>query len=198
MSRSFQAPQISLSITGSTSLRSISLTVYPDAVDEIVIPTAVTTAHFISRTLSHTSKCTVATSRPCYRRHGCNRHVRPNVLLVAQRGREAAEEKDNAMSTKSLACQSIIRASGLALLAGIAVGAAQPAAAASVPGHTQSITQSAAVTSTDISAARRTRQARRTAPRDAYGSYVGGAGGVSPSYPGYGYGVGDNSRNQTW
>jgi hypothetical protein len=105
-------------------------------------------------------------------------------------------KKDNAMSTKRLVRQSI-RASGFALLAGIAIGAAQPAAA-SVPGHAQSITQSAAVTSTDISAARRTRQVRRTSPRDAYGSYLGGGGGVSQTYPRYGYGVGDNSRNQTW
>lgn len=102
------------------------------------------------------------------------------------------------MSTKRLARQSIIRASGLALLAGIAIGAAQPAAAAPAPAYPQSISPPAAVTSTDISAARKNRQVRRTSPRDAYGSYVGGAGGVSQTYPRYGYGVGDNSRNQTW
>lgn len=102
------------------------------------------------------------------------------------------------MSTKKLTLPSIIRAGGLATLVGIVIGAAQPAVAASAPAYSQSIGSPAAVASTDISAARKTRQVRRTSPRDAYGSYVGGAGGVSPSYPGYGYGVGDNSRNQTW
>jgi predicted lipid-binding transport protein (Tim44 family) len=102
------------------------------------------------------------------------------------------------MLTKKLAVQSIGRVGGLALLLGIAISAAEPAVAASAASHAQSITQAADSTSTDISAARRTRQARRPSPRDAYGSYVGGAGAVSPSYPRYGYGVGDNSRNQTW
>lgn len=106
------------------------------------------------------------------------------------------------MSTKKLTLPSIIRAGGLATLVGIIIGAAQPAVAASAPAYSQSIGSPAAVASTDIGAARKTRQVRRTSPRDAYGSYrdsyVGGAGGVSPSYPGYGYGVGDNSRNQTW
>jgi hypothetical protein len=107
-------------------------------------------------------------------------------------------KKDNAMSTKKLTLASIIRASGLATLVGIAVSAAQPAVAASAPAHPQSISQPVAVTSTDISAARRNRQVRSASPRDAYGSYVGGSGGVSQSYLRYGYGVGDNSRNQTW
>ncbi|MGM4922838.1 hypothetical protein AB8A31_08020 [Tardiphaga sp. 804_B3_N1_9] len=108
------------------------------------------------------------------------------------------------MSTKKLTLPSIIRASGLASLVVIAVGAAQPAVAASAPAYPRWISAPAAVTSTDISAARKTRQVRRASPRAAYGSYVGGdsyvggAGGVSQSYPGYGYGVGDNSRNQTW
>ena len=108
------------------------------------------------------------------------------------------------MSTKKLTLPSIIRASGLASLVVIAVGAAQPAVAASAPAYLQSINASAVVTSTDISAARKNRQVRRASRRDAYGSYlgggsyVGGGGGVSQSYPGYGYGVGDNSRNQTW
>ncbi|MGM4928373.1 hypothetical protein [Tardiphaga sp. 619_E2_N8_5] len=100
------------------------------------------------------------------------------------------------MSTKKLTLPSIIRASGLASLVVIAVGAAQPAVAASAPAYPQSISAPAAVTSTDISAARKNRQVRRTSPRDAYGSYVGAPG--AQSYPGYGYGVGDNSRNQTW
>ncbi|MGM4891411.1 hypothetical protein [Tardiphaga sp. 839_C3_N1_4] len=102
------------------------------------------------------------------------------------------------MSTKKLTLPSIIRASGFASLVVIAVGAAQPAVAASASVYPQWIGAPAAVTSTDISAARKNRQVRRTFPRDAYGSYVGAPGGVSQSYPGYGYGVGDNSRNQTW
>ncbi|MDR6660450.1 hypothetical protein AB7828_08730 [Tardiphaga sp. 215_C5_N2_1] len=108
------------------------------------------------------------------------------------------------MSTKKLTLASIIRASGLATLVGIAISGAQPAVAASAPAYPQSIRAPIAVASTDISAARKNRQVRRASPRDAYGSYlgggsyVGGGGGVSQSYPGYGYGVGDNSRNQTW
>lgn len=125
--------------------------------------------------------------------------MRPNVCLVAcNEAERPRNKKDNAMSTKKLTLPSIIRASGLASLVVIAVGAAQPAVAASAPAYPQSISAPAAVTSTDISAARKNRQVRRASPRDAYGSYVGGAGGVSQSYPGYGYGVGDNSRNQTW
>jgi hypothetical protein len=131
--------------------------------------------------------------------------VRPNVCLVAcNEAERPRNKKDNAMSTKKLTLPSIIRASGLASLVVIAVGATQPAVAASAPAYLQWVSAPAAVTSTDISAARKNRQVRRTSPRDAYGSYVGGGsyvgapGGVSQSYPGYGYGVGDNSRNQTW
>jgi hypothetical protein len=131
--------------------------------------------------------------------------VRPNVCLVAcNEAERPRNKKDNAMSTKKLTLASIIRASGLATLVGIAIGGAQPAVAASAPAYPQSISAPIAVASTDISAARKNRQVRRASRRDAYGSYlgggsyVGGGGGVSQSYPGYGYGVGDNSRNQTW
>jgi hypothetical protein len=60
-------------------------------------------------------------------------------------------------------------------------------------------------TMTDISAAHRRHCARRgnAAARAAYGSIIGGpVYGYSSSgdggYPGFGNGVGDNSRNRTW
>ncbi len=59
------------------------------------------------------------------------------------------------MSTKKLTLASIIRASGLATLVGIAIGAGQPAVAASAPAYPQSISAPTAVASTDIGAARR-------------------------------------------
>lgn len=103
------------------------------------------------------------------------------------------------MLTMNLSMPSIGRASGLALLAAVAIGAAQPSAAIAATAQAPSVSHIVVVTSTDIGAARRHRQVRQTSPRDAYGSYVSGAGGVAtPSYPGYGYGVGDNSRGQTW
>jgi hypothetical protein len=103
------------------------------------------------------------------------------------------------MLTTNFPMPSIVRASGLALLAAVAIGAAQPSAAIAATAQTPSISQSVTVAPTDISAARRHRQARKTSPREAYGSYVGVVGGgATASYPGYGYGVGDNSRGQTW
>jgi hypothetical protein len=103
------------------------------------------------------------------------------------------------MSTKNVSLQSIGRIGGLALLAAVAIGGAQPTAAVAASVDAPSVSSAVALTSSDIGAARRHRQARRSSPRDAYGSYVGGASGVaSPSYPSYGYGVGDNSHGQTW
>jgi hypothetical protein len=105
------------------------------------------------------------------------------------------------MLTKNLSLQSITRSSGLALLAVVAFGAAQPSAAVAAQLAAPSVSQSAAEVSTDFSAARRHRQVRQASPRNAYGSYVGGAGAFttqSRSGYSYGYGVGDNSRGQTW
>ena len=60
-------------------------------------------------------------------------------------------------------------------------------------------------TMTDISSANRHHHVHHhhSAARAAYGSYIGGPVYGYPSYGGggyadYGYGVGDNDRNQTW
>jgi hypothetical protein len=60
--------------------------------------------------------------------------------------------------------------------------------------------RNAASTTTDISAAHRRHVAhRRTSARAAYGSMIGGPVYEAPAYqggyPGYGYGVGDNSNS---
>jgi hypothetical protein len=102
------------------------------------------------------------------------------------------------LSQPSLTLTSIARASGLALLAAMAVAAAEPSSASTVQVPSAGL---AMVGSTDISAARRHHQAKHASPRNAYGSYAGGAGGFVPQSSNagsYGYGYGDNSRNQTW
>ncbi|MET0970926.1 MAG: hypothetical protein ABWY18_17140 [Tardiphaga sp.] len=81
---------------------------------------------------------------------------------------------------------------GLAAVAILVIGTATPLLAAETRSGA-AIHQPAA---TDIGAARRQHRARSASPRNAYGSFSNGAGATSS--PGYGYGVGDNSRNQTW
>jgi len=67
----------------------------------------------------------------------------------------------------------------------------------------------ATITATDVSAARRRYHAHRggAAARNAFGSIADGPVYEAPvdalpsyggGYPAFGYGVGDNSRNQTW
>jgi hypothetical protein len=94
------------------------------------------------------------------------------------------------MSIKTLS----LRAGALALFATFAVAATEPASAA--PAKTASVSASA----TDLSSARRHHhQAQRKSVRNAYGAYVGGASaGPSQTWSNYGYGSGDNARNQTW
>lgn len=86
-----------------------------------------------------------------------------------------------------------LSAAAFALLAATAVVAIEPARA-----------QTVAPTRADngdmyVSAARRHHNMQRSTVRDAYGAYLGGAAaGPTQTWDGYGYGVGDNSRNQTW
>jgi hypothetical protein len=78
-----------------------------------------------------------------------------------------------------------------------ALSATSPPAAIAAPAASFSTGQ-AAISATDVSAARRRHHAR-TAPREAFGSISGGSATYgAPSYQGYGYGYGDNSHNQTW
>jgi hypothetical protein len=55
----------------------------------------------------------------------------------------------------------------------------------------------ASATASDFSAARRHHRMSRNNVRNAYGAYVGETGATPQPTP-YGYGVGDNSHNQTW
>jgi hypothetical protein len=102
------------------------------------------------------------------------------------------------MLMTSFSLRTILRAGAVATFAIFAVGTSRPAAAAAP--RAPVVDQRATAVPTDISAARRQHHARARSPRDAYGSYVGGAGGAAPqtSSGSYGYGYGDNSRNQTW
>ncbi len=81
----------------------------------------------------------------------------------------------------------------LALLAATTVVTVEPARAKPLaPTHADNAV-------TDLSAARRHHRVQRSTVRDAYGSYVvDEAARGAPSPLPYGYGVGDNSRNQTW
>lgn len=99
------------------------------------------------------------------------------------------------MSTNKHSRAAASRIAGLGIVAALAVGMATPSFAAETASGVSAVHQAAA---TDISAARRQHRARHASPRDAYGSYVGGASGVAPQSQNFGYGVGDNSRNQTW
>lgn len=90
-----------------------------------------------------------------------------------------------------------LRAGALALFATATLAASQPAAAAGTGHAVPSVNQSV----TDLGAARRHHQAQpRRSVRDSYGAYVGGGGGAAPTqtWNNYGYGNGDNTRNQTW
>lgn len=84
---------------------------------------------------------------------------------------------------------------GLAAVAALVIGMATPSLTAAGTSPDAAIQQSA---STDIGAARRNQRARSVSSRHAYSGVLSGAGVSAPSSPGYGYGVGDNSRNQTW
>ncbi len=100
------------------------------------------------------------------------------------------------MSTKNFPIASLLRGSGLALIAALAVSTTPASMAKAASAPVLSTAQQAA--STDFSAARRRHYARRSAPRDAFGSIGGAYGGGYSTSQGFGYGVGDNSRNQTW
>lgn len=86
-----------------------------------------------------------------------------------------------------------LRASALALLLAVTMSHGGEAIAAS---RAPSLTSGH--TATDSSAAQRHHHAQRNKLRNAYGAYVGGADDRAPSPLPYGYGVGDNARNQTW
>lgn len=91
-----------------------------------------------------------------------------------------------------------IRGGALALLATLAIAVAQPAMAQSA--LTAPATPSAYGMRADAPAPyRHHHHVQRSNLRDAYGAYSGGYldNGVT-AVPSYGYGVGDNSRNQTW
>ncbi|QUS40345.1 hypothetical protein RPMA_17000 [Tardiphaga alba] len=90
---------------------------------------------------------------------------------------------------------SSLRMGALALFATVAA-AAQPAIATAAPAKAPSA--SVSQQASDFSAARRHHNVQRRAVRDAYGAYVGGGATAAPSSQPYGYGVGDNSRGQTW
>lgn len=112
------------------------------------------------------------------------------------------DDKDVAMPAKNVLLSSIARFTGPALVTAVITTTAMPSAtmaAAAAPSQELSVAHSAAL-ATDLSAARRRHHARRTTTRDAFGSIGGGVtyGAPSSSYQGYGYGVGDNSHNQTW
>ena len=100
------------------------------------------------------------------------------------------------MSVKNIQIASMARGAGLALVAALALSATPASSAGTASGSTLSIAQAA--TSTDISAARRHRQARRSASRNAFGSIGSSESFNSSGNTGFGYGVGDNSRGQTW
>lgn len=107
------------------------------------------------------------------------------------------------MSTTNFSVRSIVCVSGLALLATVVFSAAQPSSASAATAEALSVQQSTPGTYKNVNGTRRHRQVRHMGPRDAYDSYpyVGEAGGgMLRPYSGYnyGYGVGDNSRNQTW
>lgn len=86
-----------------------------------------------------------------------------------------------------------LRAGALALFATLALAAAEPASAEPAKIATASSTRS------DVSAVRRHHHIPRSSVRDAYGAYVGNAAAEpGQTWNHYGYGVGDNSRNQTW
>jgi hypothetical protein len=103
-----------------------------------------------------------------------------------------------------------------AAMSAMAVAPSVATAAAAAPADRVSIVRDAgnATGATDVSGARKRHHAYRgsAAARNAFGSIVGDTvyGGTlyggspyeAPSYrggyPGYGYGIGDNSRNQTW
>jgi hypothetical protein len=111
------------------------------------------------------------------------------------------DDKDTAMPTKNVLLSSVARFTGLALIAAVITTVAMPSAtmaATAAPSQELSVAYRATL-ATDLSAARRRHHARRTTLRDAFGSIGGGSVTYgAPSYQGYGYGVGDNSRNQTW
>ena len=86
-----------------------------------------------------------------------------------------------------------LRASALALLLAVTMSHGSVAFAAS---RAPSLTSGH--TATDSSAAQRHHHAQRSKLRNAYGAYVGGTEDRAPSPLPYGYGVGDNARNQTW
>ena len=108
------------------------------------------------------------------------------------------------MSTKQLSSRPIgglsIALGALALLAAVAITA--PSSAAHAATVDAQVGQHGIMMAIDIGAARRQRPVQRhSSPRNGYGSYVGGEGSFatqSRPAPAYGYGVGDNSRNQTW
>jgi hypothetical protein len=105
------------------------------------------------------------------------------------------------MPTNNVMLPSIARLAGPALIAAVITTAAMPSAtmaATASPSQELSVVHGATL-ATDLSAARRRHYARRTTPRDAFGSIGGGSVTYeAPSHAGYGYGVGDNSHNQTW
>lgn len=100
------------------------------------------------------------------------------------------------MPMKNLQIASLASGAGLALIAAMAISATLPSTAKAAPASALSVAQEAAPT--DLSAARRHHQARRSAPRNAFGSMGNSYEPSAPSYQGFGYGSGDNSRGQTW
>jgi hypothetical protein len=104
-------------------------------------------------------------------------------------------DKETAMSMRNVLISSQAKGAVLALIAAAALSATLPSVATAAPASTAQLATSVS----DFSAARRHHQARRTAPRDAFGSIAGGAATYgAPASQGYGYGSGDNSRGQTW
>ena len=106
------------------------------------------------------------------------------------------------MSTSNISSSSMVRGAGLALVAAAAVWASAPSAAIAAPREATQMSPASSATRAAIeagAASKKHHHARRSNARDAFGSMSGGAvGPAAPSSGGYGYGVGDNSRNQTW
>lgn len=86
-----------------------------------------------------------------------------------------------------------LRASTFALFATFAFAATEPALAAPAKAATASSAAS------KPGAAHRHHHAQQNSVRNAYGAYDGGmSAGPARTWNNYGYGNGDNSRNQTW